>query len=49
MNMVCNSAQLVFDTRNSTKGSGGIMWLCGSGWQPEFTDGCVEVAAMKAD
>jgi UDP-N-acetyl-D-glucosamine dehydrogenase len=50
MNMVCNSAQLVFDTRNSTKGSGGDhVVVLGSGWQPEFTDGCVEVAAMKAE
>lgn len=50
MNMICRNAQLVFDTRNSTKGCGeDNVVVLGSGWQPEFINASAEVAAMKTE
>jgi UDP-N-acetyl-D-glucosamine dehydrogenase len=50
MNMICKNAQLVFDTRNSTKGcDGDHVVVLGSGWQPEFINARAEVATTKPE
>lgn len=50
MTMICKYAQLVFDTRNATKGCGGDhIVVLGNGWQPDFLSVSREAAASRPE
>jgi len=50
MKMICDNAQLVFDTRYSTQEHGGDhVVVLGNGWRPPFVNARMEVASAKAE